>query len=153
MTKRLGIGFVGGGFITRFHVQSFVGVRDADVLGCWSPKRESAERVATLARDLDVGACKAYGSITEMVADPAIEALWICGPNHARIENIEEIVSAIESGKGTLKGIACEKPLARNLEEAARLTYQALTVGRLGSVREVPGEFLDRLAEKTPIAV
>ena len=31
MTERLGIGFVGGGFITRFHVQSFVGVRDAGV--------------------------------------------------------------------------------------------------------------------------
>jgi len=129
MTKRLGIGFVGGGFITRFHVQSFVGVRDADVLGCWSPKRESAERVAKLARDLDVGACKAYGSITEMVADPAIEALWICGPNHARIENVEEIVSAIESGKGTLKGIACEKPLARNLEEAIRVRELVERVG------------------------
>ena len=129
MTKRLGIGFVGGGFITRFHVQSFVGVRDADVLGCWSPKRESAERVAKIARDLDVGACKAYGSITEMVADPAIEALWICGPNHARIENVEEIVSAIESGKGTLKGIACEKPLARNLEEAIRVRELVERVG------------------------
>jgi len=129
MTKRLGIGFVGGGFITRFHVQSFVGVRDADVLGCWSPKRESAERVAKLARDLDVGACKAYGSITEMVADPAIQALWVCGPNHARIENIEEIVAAIESGKGTLKGIACEKPLARNLEEALRVRELVERVG------------------------
>ena len=129
MTKRLGIGFVGGGFITRFHVQSFVGVRDADILGCWSPRRESAERVAKLARDLDVGACKAYGSITEMVADPAIEALWICGPNHARIENIEEIVSAIESGKGTLEGIACEKPLARNLEEAIKVRDLVNRVG------------------------
>jgi predicted dehydrogenase len=129
MTKRLGIGFVGGGFITRFHVQSFVGVRDADILGCWSPRRESAERVAKLARDLDVGACKAYGSITEMVADPAIEALWVCGPNHARIENIEEIVAAIESGKGTLKGIACEKPLARNLEEALRVRELVERVG------------------------
>jgi predicted dehydrogenase len=129
MTKRLGIGFVGGGFITRFHVQSFVGVRDADVLGCWSPRRESAERVATLARALDVGACKAYGSITEMVADPAIQALWICGPNHARIENIEEIVSAIESGKGSLLGIACEKPLARNLEEAIKVRDLVNRVG------------------------
>ena len=129
MTKRLGIGFVGGGFITRFHVQSFVGVRDADVLGCWSPRRESAERVAKLARDIDVGACKAYGSITEMVADPAIQALWICGPNHARIENIEEIVSAIESGKGTLLGIACEKPLARNLEEAIKVRDLVNRVG------------------------
>src|SRR3982750_4960234 len=129
MTNRLGIGFVGGGFITRFHVQSFVGVRDADVLGCWSPKRESAERVAKLARDLDVGACKAYGSITEMVADPAIQALWICGPNHARIENIEEIVRAIESGRGSLAGVACEKPLARNLDEAIRVRDLAARVG------------------------
>jgi predicted dehydrogenase len=64
-----------------------------------------------------------------MVADPAIEALWICGPNHARIENIEEIVSAIESGKGTLKGIACEKPLARNLEEALRVRELVERVG------------------------
>jgi predicted dehydrogenase len=129
MTKRLGIGFVGGGFITRFHVQSFIGVRDADILGCWSPRRESAERVAKLARDIDVGACKAYGSITEMVADPAIQALWICGPNHARIENIEEIVSAIESGKGSLLGIACEKPLARNLEEAIKVRELVERVG------------------------
>jgi predicted dehydrogenase len=129
MTKRLGIGFVGGGFITRFHVQSFVGVRDADVLGVWSPRRESAERVATLARDLDVGACRAYGSITEMVADPNIQALWICGPNHARVENIEEIVAAIESGKGTLLGVACEKPLARNLDEAIRVRELVARVG------------------------
>ena len=42
MTERLGIGFVGSGFITRFHVQSFVGVREADVRGVWSPHRDSA---------------------------------------------------------------------------------------------------------------
>jgi predicted dehydrogenase len=129
MTDRLGIGFVGGGFITRFHVQSFVGVRDADIRGVWSPKRESAEQVARLARDLDVGDCRAYGSIADMVADPNIHALWICGPNHARIENIEEIVHAIESGRGTLAGVACEKPLARNLEEAHRVRDLAARVG------------------------
>ena len=129
MTERLGIGFVGGGFITRFHVQSFVGVRDADIRGVWSPRRESAEEVARLARDLDVGNCRAYGSITDMVADPGIHALWICGPNHARIENIEEIVHAIESGRGTLAGIACEKPLARNLDEAIRVRDLVARVG------------------------
>jgi len=31
--SKLGIGFVGGGFITRFHLRSWVGVRGADVLG------------------------------------------------------------------------------------------------------------------------
>src|SRR5215203_3394296 len=129
MSGRLGVGFIGGGFITRFHVQSFVGVREADVRGVWSPKRESAEQVAKLARDLDVGDCRAFGSIAEMVADPNIDAIWICGPNHARIENVEEIVHAIESGRGSLKGLACEKPLARNLDEAIRVRDLAARVG------------------------
>ena len=120
--KRLGVGFVGSGFIARFHIQSFVAVREGDVLGVWSPNRENAEAAAALARSLDVGEARAYASITEMVADPAIEAIWLTGPNHTRVENIQEIVQAIESGKGTLKGIACEKPLARNLAEAREVT-------------------------------
>ncbi|MCC7052185.1 MAG: Gfo/Idh/MocA family oxidoreductase [Gemmatimonadaceae bacterium] len=129
LSRRLGVGFVGAGFNTRFHVQAFRAVRDADVLGVWSPRRESAESVAALARELDVGACKAYASITAMVADPAIEAIWLSGPNQARIENIEEIVEAIRSGKGTLRGLACEKPLARNVAEAKRVCELVESVG------------------------
>ncbi|HEU5051255.1 MAG TPA: Gfo/Idh/MocA family oxidoreductase [Gemmatimonadales bacterium] len=121
MTQPLGIGFIGSGFNARFHIQSFVGVRDAEVRGVWSPHRERADATARLASDLDVGNAKAYGSIAEMVADPAIDALWLSGPNQARIANVEEIVAAIESGKGTLKGLACEKPLARNVAEAQRV--------------------------------
>lgn len=119
--KRLGIGIVGSGFNAKFHLQAFVGVRDADVLGIWSPNRKHAEETAALARKLDVGGAKAYRSIAEMVADPAIDALWLCGPNFSRVENVEEIVDAIERGRGTLKGIACEKPLARNVAEAKRV--------------------------------
>ena len=107
--KRLGVGFIGSGFITRFHIQSWLAVRDSDILGIWSPNPKNAAEAAALARSLGVGQARAYKSITEMVADPAIEALWICGPNHKRVENLEEIVAALESGKGTLKGIACEK--------------------------------------------
>jgi predicted dehydrogenase len=97
------------------------GVRDADVLGVWSPNANNALAAATYARSLDVGAAKAYKSITAMVADPTIEALWLTGPNHRRVENVEEIVAAVESGKGSLKGIACEKPLARNVAEAKKI--------------------------------
>ena len=118
----LGIGFIGSGFNARFHMQAFRGVRDADVLGVWSPNKKNAASAAQLARTLDVGAAKAYASITDMVADPAIDAIWLTGPNQARIENVEEIVDAIERGKGTLAGIACEKPLARNVAEAKRVT-------------------------------
>ena len=119
-SSRLGVAFVGSGFNARFHLQAFRAVRDADVLGVWSPNKKNAASAAQLARDIDVGAAKPYASITDMVADPAIDAVWLTGPNHARIENVEEIVHAIESGKGTLAGIACEKPLARMLRKRRR---------------------------------
>jgi predicted dehydrogenase len=120
--QRLGVGFIGSGFNARFHMQGWTAVRDADVLGVWSPNGKHAAEAAALAHTLGVGQANAYRSITDMVADPAIDALWVTGPNQARIENIEEIVAAVKSGKGTLKGIACEKPLARNVHEAQHIT-------------------------------
>src|SRR5580704_6964997 len=120
-TRRLGIGFVGSGFNARFHIQSLVGVRDADVIGVWSPNASRAAEAAALARTLDVGNARPFASITDMVADPAIDALWICGPNQARIENIEEMVDALSRGRGRLTGVACEKPLARNVAEAEKV--------------------------------
>ncbi|HEY5061800.1 MAG TPA: Gfo/Idh/MocA family oxidoreductase [Gemmatimonadaceae bacterium] len=128
-SERLGVGFIGSGFNARFHMQAFRGVRDADVLGVWSPNEKNAATAAALARRLDIGNAKAYRSIADMVADPAIDALWLTGPNQARIENVEEIVDTIERGKGTLRGIACEKPLARNVAEAKRVTELVNGVG------------------------
>ena len=55
-----------------------------------------------------------------MVADKSIDCIWICGPNFARVENMERIVAAIKKG-AKLRAIACEKPLARNAAEAARM--------------------------------
>jgi predicted dehydrogenase len=121
MTKRLGIGFIGSGFITRFHIKSFVAVRDADVRGVWSPNAQNAASAAALARELRVGDAQAFSSIEEMVASPDVDAVWLCGPNHTRIDNLERIVKTIKSGKGSLVGIACEKPLARNAAEAKRV--------------------------------
>jgi predicted dehydrogenase len=76
-----------------------------------------------------VGAARAYDTIAAMVADPAIDAIWLCGPNHARVENVEAVVAVIESGAGTLKAIACEKPLARNVAEATRVLELIERVG------------------------
>ncbi|MFZ4793128.1 MAG: Gfo/Idh/MocA family protein [Blastocatellia bacterium] len=118
---RLGIGFIGSGFMTRFHIKSFIAVRDADVLGVWSPNRSNAEAAAAEARALGVGDCRSYASIEEMVEAPEIGAIWLCGPNHKRIENLEAIVRTIRSGRGRLVGVAIEKPLARNAAEAQRV--------------------------------
>src|SRR6266702_5670138 len=129
MAKRLGIGMVGSGFNAKFHLQGFVGVRDADVLGVWSPNQKNAADTAGMARKLGVGEAKPYPSIAAMVEDPAIDAIWLSGPNYARIENVEEMVSAVERGKGKLIGVACEKPLARNVAEAKRVLELVNKVG------------------------
>jgi len=135
-SNRLGIGFIGSGFITRFHLRSWQGVRDADVLGIWSPNQEHRTSTAEYARNLRIGETQPYDSITDMVADPAIDALWICGPNHKRIENMEEIVDALKTGKGELVGIACEKPLARNVAEAQRVVELVEEAGVLHGYME-----------------
>ncbi len=129
MSRPLGVAFVGSGFNTRFHIQAWRGVRDADVRGVWSPNAKNAASAAQLARSLDVGAAKAYKSIAAMVEDPAVDAIWLCGPNQARIENVEEIVDTIRRGRGELKGLACEKPLARNVAEAKQVAKLVASVG------------------------
>ena len=133
---RLGIGFIGGGFIARFHIKSLIGVRDTDVLGVVSKPRDTAEEAAIFAREIGVGDAKAYDSITDMVADKNIHALWICAPNFTRIEVMEEIVHAIETGKGELIGVTCEKPLGRNVAEAQRMLELAQKVDLLDGYLE-----------------
>ena len=135
--KRLGIGFIGGGFITRFHIQSLLAVRDVDVIGVMSKTLKSAEESADLANQVGVGDnTKAYKSITDMIADPKINALWVCSPNFARIETFEEIANAISSGKGQLIGVTCEKPLGRNFNEAKRVLELTKEVGLLDGYLE-----------------
>ena len=126
--KSLGIGIVGGGFNARFHIRSWVGVRDADILGVVDPDRKRAEEAAALARKHNVGAAKVYKSVAEMVSDRAIDAVWICAPNFTRIEVMEEIANTLEKGRGDLVGVCCEKPLGRNVREARRMLELAQKV-------------------------
>ncbi len=135
--RRLGIGFIGGGFITRFHIQSLIAVRDVDVVGVMSRTKASAEKSAALARTIGVGAdARAYDTITDMIADPDIDALWVCSPNFTRIEVFEEIANAISTGKGELVGVTCEKPLGRNVIEAKKVLELTQSVGLLDGYLE-----------------
>jgi predicted dehydrogenase len=134
--KRLGIGFLGGGFISRFHIQSLLGVRDVDVTGVFSKTKQSAEDTASLANDLGVGPAKAFDNITEMIADPDVDAIWVCSPNYARVETFEEIANAVNSDKGKLIGVACEKPLGRNVAEAKKVLELTQNAGLLDGYLE-----------------
>ena len=131
MLNKLGVGFIGSGFVAKFHLQAWRGVRDADVLGVYSPNPEHAAATAALARDLRVGNAHPFSSIEEMVAAPEIDCVWLCGPNHQRLQNMQAICDALDSGKGKLIGIACEKPLARNVGEARRMVQMVERSGLL----------------------
>jgi len=123
--KVLGVGFIGGGFVGQFHIRSWVGVRNADINGVVARTVAEAKEAAELTKKLGLGAGRVFKSVTEMVADPSIDAIWICAPNFTRLEIMEEIVDAVTSGKGQLIGVACEKPLGRNVREARALLDMA----------------------------
>ena len=119
--KRLGVGFIGGGFIGQFHIRSWIGVRNADICGIVDKSEENARKSAAMVKELGVGEAKIFASVTDMVADPDIGAIWICAPNFTRLEVMEEITNALISGKGELVGVACEKPLGRDVSEALKM--------------------------------
>lgn len=119
--KRLGVGIIGAGFVGNFHIRSWVGVRDADILGIVDPDEKSATATAGVTKRLGVGDPKIYKSVSDMVAAPDIDAVWICSPNFTRVDVMEEIVHTVVSGKGELIGVACEKPLGRNVGEARKM--------------------------------
>lgn len=131
MSKKLGVGFIGSGFVAKFHLQAWRGVRDADVLGIYSPNPEHAAATAALARDLRVGNAQPFNSIEEMIASPEINCVWLCGPNHQRLQNMQAVCDALDAGKGKLIGIACEKPLARNVGEARQMVQMVERSGLL----------------------
>jgi len=136
MKKRLGVGFIGGGFIGRFHIRSWESVRHGDINAICDKSMEAAEEAAALVKQLKVGEPKVYDNVTDMVADPNVDAIWILAPNFTRLEIMEEIVNAIESGKGELIGIACEKPLGRNVFEAKKMLELIQKVGLLDGYLE-----------------
>lgn len=119
--RRFGVGFAGCGFMGQFHIRSWSGVRDADIVGIMDVDRSTAETAAGMVRELNVGEPTLHSSITEMVADPRVDTIWICTPNFTRIEVMEEIADAVISGKGELVGVCCEKPLGRNVPEARKM--------------------------------
>ncbi|MEX0927994.1 MAG: Gfo/Idh/MocA family oxidoreductase [Balneolales bacterium] len=129
--KRLGVGFVGSGFMTQFHVRSFEAVRNADITAIYSRNAGTARQTADLCKKLDVGEPSTYSDLAEMVRDPKVEAIWVAAPNHHRVEMIECIVEEVVSGRAGLTGIAVEKPLARNVKEARQVASMIKSAGLL----------------------
>ena len=113
---KLTYGFVGGGFITSFQLRALTQVRGISVGGFYS--KDPVDHLVAYCKDNGLGDAKSFASIAEMV--PNVDVVVICAPNFARLEIVEQIVSAVKAG-AKLKGIVCEKPLARNIPEGRKL--------------------------------
>ncbi len=122
MTLRYGI--VGGGFVAAFHLRALEQVRGVEVAGLVS--RTPPQKLAADARARALGPATVYASIREMA--PHVDVIAIFAPNFARVEHVEEIAAAVKSG-ARLRGLVCEKPLARNLGEARRVQSLARGIG------------------------
>ena len=114
------IGFVGAGFIARFHSVAIEQVRGLEIAGM--TRRRGSEALAAFCRERGLGEAKIYDSITELAKH--VQAIAIFVPNYCRVEVMEEIVAAVKAG-AELQGVVIEKPLGRNMREARRLVQLA----------------------------
>jgi predicted dehydrogenase len=57
-----------------------------------------------------------------------VDAIAVYVPNFARVEIVEQIADAVKKG-AALKGVICEKPLARNVKDARHLVALAEEAG------------------------
>jgi predicted dehydrogenase len=110
------LGFIGAGFISKFQVQAMTQLNNAELAGVYS--KEGSGDLQKYALKHGAGKCTVYNSIRELCNNCDAVAIYV--PNYARIEVMEEIVDAVKTG-AELKGVICEKPLARTVAEARRL--------------------------------
>jgi len=118
--QTLKLGFIGAGFIAKFHAIALSQVRGIELSGIHS--LAGAEELASFAKENGLGDCKVCSTVAELCNN--CDAVAITAPNFVRLELAEQIVEAVKAG-APLKGIICEKPLGRTVAEAKRLVALA----------------------------
>ncbi|WP_046658146.1 Gfo/Idh/MocA family protein [Lysobacter capsici] len=119
--SKLGVAIVGTGMIGEVHRRAAI-LAGAIVRGVSASSPERASEVA-LAWDVP----RAYRDIEEAVADPQVQVVHVCTPNHLHRAMAQ---AALEAGKHVI----CEKPLATTLEDAKALAALAASTGLVATV-------------------
>lgn len=119
--SKLGVAIVGTGMIGEVHRRAAI-LAGAIVKGVSASSPGRASEVA-LAWDVP----RAYRDIEEVVADPQVQVVHVCTPNHLHRAMTQ---AALEAGKHVI----CEKPLATTFEDARALAKLAASTGLVATV-------------------
>lgn len=117
--EKIGFGIIGTGRISDWVLKGAVLDPRFKAVAVCSRKQESAEKFAEAH-----GIASAYSDLDEMLADPAVRAVYIGTPNHT---HHDLTIRCLRQGKHVL----CEKPLASNAAEAVNMAREARERGLL----------------------
>ncbi len=118
-----GIGIVSCGFITQeAHAPSIGYLPGAELAAVQNRTRATAEDLAERSREEGWGDPTVYGEgqFADLVADPAVDGVWVTSPNFLRADVVDAVVDAVEDG-ADIDGIALEKPIARTVDEGRHI--------------------------------
>ncbi|WP_311239256.1 MULTISPECIES: Gfo/Idh/MocA family oxidoreductase [unclassified Xanthomonas] len=119
--SKLGIAIVGTGMIGAVHRRAAL-LAGAEVRGIAASSPQRARDVAQ-----SWGVPRAYRDIEEVVADPQVQVVHVCTPNHLHRAMAQ---AALQAGKHVI----CEKPLATTLQDAQALAALAASTGLVATV-------------------
>lgn len=114
-----GIGIIGCGAIAqRRHAPEYAANKNCRLVGFYDPDTARAEQLAAQYN------ARAYATLEELLADPAIDAVSVCTSNNTHASISEQ---ACLAGKHVL----CEKPMATRVDQAQRMIDAAKEKGRV----------------------
>ena len=130
MTKSIGIGVIGMGWMGSAHSRAYRQIADR------YPESDVVPRLVICADEVERRARQAQSALgfdrwttdwQRVVEDPEVQVVNIAAPND---RHLEMVAAATALGKH----VFCEKPVGRSPEETARIEYLARTAGVLSFV-------------------
>ncbi|MCH8923921.1 MAG: Gfo/Idh/MocA family oxidoreductase, partial [Planctomycetes bacterium] len=122
MTERIKAGIIGTGFIGPAHVEAARRLGNIEFVAIAEANDELAK-----AKAADLWIPKAYGDYKALLADPEVQVVHNCTPNHLHFDVNRDILAA---GKHVIS----EKPLAMTTAESSELVRLANESGLIHAV-------------------
>ena len=154
-TRPLRYGYVGAGFVARFHLSAIRQIRGIEIVGVTAPK--GAHELAAMAGEMGVGDPTVYGSIGEMAKHRGMSYLRTTRPGTPLIYDKDEKfpIGGSKVLRKNSRDVVTVIGVGITLHEALR-AYEALKkegiyvrVIDAYSVSPIDGEGISRAVEKT----